>query len=164
MIKSHNGGYMTGRKVTHGQGTPGKQTKAYWAWTSMKRRCDKPKCHNYKNYGARGIIYDPSWKRFENFFEDMGVAPEGSSLERIDNDGNYCKENCRWATPKEQANNTRTNKRIEHDGKTLTITEWANLSGMSLQAFRQRLLRGWSMEDAISAPAINGSNQYKLRR
>lgn len=79
----------------------------YHSWQSMKRRCDAPNSMDYKYWGGRGIGYDPRWASFENFLADMGVRADGTSLDRIDNDKNYSRENCKWSTPKEQANNRR---------------------------------------------------------
>lgn len=85
-----------------------KEDKRYKCWISMKQRCDNPTDHKFPNYGGRGITYDPAWKDFQKFCEDVGFRPEGTSLDRFpDNEGNYEKSNIRWATPKQQANNRR---------------------------------------------------------
>jgi hypothetical protein len=84
------------------------KSKLYRSWQGMKSRCNNPNHKSYKDYGGRGITYDPKWETFKGFFEDMGERPEGKTLDRFsDKDGNYCKNNCRWATREEQANNKR---------------------------------------------------------
>ncbi len=93
-----NGGVRHG--MTH--------TATYHVWEGIKQRCDNPNHAAYKHYGGRGITYDPSWKVFDNFYADMGEVPKGLTLDRINNNGNYNKENCRWTDWKTQRNNQRT--------------------------------------------------------
>lgn len=87
------------------------KTPTYNSWDCMKQRCKNPNNKAYKNYGGRGITYDKRWEDFENFIKDMGVRPKGKTLERIDVNKNYCKENCKWATRLEQQHNMRVHKR-----------------------------------------------------
>ncbi len=88
----------------HGQAY-NNRTPTYRSWESMKRRCSNPKDKRWDNYGGRGIMVCERWQKFESFYEDMGDGPEGHTLDRMDNDGNYEPGNCRWATPIEQRNN-----------------------------------------------------------
>lgn len=82
-------------------------TPEYLTWKGMIGRCTNPKSTGYENYGGRGITFDPDWVSFENFYRDMGPRPVGMTLDRENNDLGYSKANCRWATPKQQANNRR---------------------------------------------------------
>jgi len=88
----------------------GKPSPTYTSWYAMKKRCQNPNCPAYKNYGSRGIKVCERWQDFENFLSDMGERPEGLTLDRIDNDGDYEPGNCRWATRKEQNQNQRDRK------------------------------------------------------
>jgi hypothetical protein len=102
-------------------------TPEHRAWGAMIQRCTNPNDKGFFNWGMRGIEVCERWLHsFENFLEDMGNRPsKNHTLDRIDNDGNYCKENCRWATPKEQARNRRTNVWYEYNGKRMIAMDWA---------------------------------------
>lgn len=98
---------------THGHSTGGKMWPTYVSWNGMKRRCENPKHPKYPDYGGRGIKICPQWERFEQFLADMGERPEGLSIERINNDGNYEPGNCKWATRSEQAFNRRPKRKVQ---------------------------------------------------
>jgi hypothetical protein len=116
----------------------------------MIYRCTKPQVTSYPRYGGRGIAVCDRWREsFQSFLEDMGQAPDGMSLDRVDNDGNYEPDNCRWATPKEQANNTSANHVVEWLGGLYTVTKLAEIVGVSRKRIYHRLGRGMSVEDAI---------------
>lgn len=89
----------------------------YRSWESMVQRCTNKHNAKYGSYGGRGITVCEDWLTFENFYKDMGDRPMGKTIDRINNNGNYCKENCKWSTAKEQANNRRNNKTIVPGGK-----------------------------------------------
>lgn len=125
---------------------------AYYRWSSMKQRCEDPNHKSYADYGGRGITYDPAWSEFRVFFADMGPPPVGTTMERIDNDGPYCKENCRWATRKDQSRNRRMNHYLEFNGERRIIVEWAEHLGVAPRLLRVRLNRGWSVERTLSTP------------
>ncbi len=98
----------------------------YRVWINMKDRCSNPQHDAYPRYGGRGVTVCPEWQQsFELFHGDMGDKPDGMQLERLDNDGPYCKANCKWATRREQCQNRSNNLMITIDGETLCATEWA---------------------------------------
>ena len=128
--------------------------KEYYAWVNMKTRCVNKNYEMYHRYGGRGISFCDSWKAFDNFYSDMGKAPSLShTLERLDTDASYCKENCVWADIKAQANNRSNNRRIEYNGQTKTMAQWAECLGVDYFMLQMRLDRGWSVEDAFNIPA-----------
>lgn len=117
----------------------------------MRRRCNNPRDADYESYGGRGISVCERWKNdFWAFVEDMGERPGGCSLDRVNNDGNYSPENCRWATPLEQSNNTRSAILVTYEGKTQSISAWAREKGLSIQTLAGRLRKGWSIEKAFT--------------
>lgn len=119
----------------------------------MIGRCHNPEDPQYKNYGGRGISVCERWRSsIANFVEDMGECPAGHSIERIDNDGDYCPENCRWATPTEQALNTRRNHILDLNGRKQTVSQWAKELNMSPNTIYGRLHRGWSVEKTLTHP------------
>jgi len=127
-------------------------TRPYNIWSSMKSRCSNPNNNAYDRYGGRGIDYCDRWEDFENFWEDMKEGySDDREIDRIDNDGNYNPENCRWVTTKDQQNNRTNNHRITHKGKTQTISEWADELGIEMETIRARINQlGWTEERALS--------------
>lgn len=128
---------------THGESL----TRLYKIWTGVKQRCLNPNVKNYKNYGGRGIKI--KWESYEDFKRDMiNGYSDSKSIERIDNNGDYCKENCRWATRHEQNRNYRRN--IKYNGETAIDAAKRLGGGKSLVSMRVRY--GWSLEDAFNRP------------
>lgn len=136
---------------TH-SGVKTKHSATYMTWASMKTRCLNIKRKTWKNYGGRGISMDPRWNDFSCFLEDMGERPPGTTLDRVDNNGDYSKENCRWATWREQANNRRSSILINYNNKIQTMTEWCRELNMPVPTFFGRLKKGWSIEKVIETP------------
>jgi DNA-binding XRE family transcriptional regulator len=110
----------------HGHCVNGKSSPTHKSWCMMKSRCNNPNYNRYKDYGGRGIAYCKEWESFENFLRDMGERPKGTTLDRIDNNGNYELSNCKWSTPKEQMSNKRfgrTKRMILDKAKALEIIQ-----------------------------------------
>jgi hypothetical protein len=129
---------------------PKSRSKTYGVWRSMLRRCYELDHQAFSDYGGRGITVCPRWREsFENFLTDMGEAPAGLTLDRYpNNDGNYEPCNCRWATPRQQANNRRSNRRVQFRGESMTVAQWADRQGITVQAMCARLKR-WPLERAL---------------
>ncbi len=138
---------------THGaSGTPEMNSFA-----SMHQRCYDDTRLEYHNYGGRGIKVCKRWHNFDNFKADMGRRPAGMTLDRIDVNGDYEPNNCRWATKSVQSNNRRTNVMLTAHGITKSLTEWARECGVTPQTIKYRISRGLSVEDAVTMP----KNQHK---
>lgn len=124
------------------------------SWSMMKNRCLNPNASHYEYYGGRGIKICEGWLTFSVFMEDMGLRPEGKELDRIDWNGDYCPENCRWATRIEQMNNCRRNYFINFDDKRLTISQWARVYEMDPTALYWRVVTArWPIEKALKTPS-----------
>lgn len=126
----------------------------YHVWGGMLARCTRPTHTAWHNYGGRGISVCERWRVYENFVADMGLRPEGRTLDRIDNDGNYEPGNCRWATQDEQNSNTRVSRRVTAFGRTLTVAQWSRETGIIQVTLLKRLDRGWPPEKALSVDPL----------
>lgn len=144
----------------HGHKRNGKATATYKAWCSMIQRCTYPHKDGFELYGGRGITVCERWRDFVLFLADMGERPSNTTLDRFPNsDGNYEPGNCRWATVIQQANNKRTNVRVTHGGRTLTIAEWSRETGIGFPCLYGRLFKyGWHPSEAFTRPPKKGGN------
>lgn len=134
---------MSAKNFVHGLIHSG----SYKSWCAMKSRCNNANQTANKRYANLG--YDPNWELFENFVKDMGERPIGMTLDRIDNNKGYSKENCRWATSKQQNRNTRRNVLITHNGKTQCMKDWAEETGIPYPTIQDRVRRGWSEDQVL---------------
>lgn len=137
-------------RLSHGQAG----TRIYKIWSSMRTRCDSPKYYQYHRYGGRGITYDPLWAKFENFYKDMKDTYQSHlTLDRIDGDGNYTKNNCRWATWSEQKINTKKTHWITFKGQTKPLKYWATEYGFKYTTLERRINKSrMSIEKALLTP------------
>lgn len=137
-------------RTTHGK----HDTDAFKIYQYMKQRCTNPKHSAYARYGGRGITVCDRWlESFENFYADMGDRPSKQhTLDRIDNDGPYSPENCRWATWGVQYRNRRQTVSITYDGETKCRKDWCREYGVDETTFAHRLSRGWDVGTALKAP------------
>lgn len=130
----------------------GKGTRLYMIWKGMRERCNTKTCRIYKNYGGRDIKICLEWNDY-NIFKDWAFShgyTDELTIDRIDVNGDYCPENCRWATPKEQANNTRHNRLLTYKGKTQSVALWSDELNIPKSTIQSRLRRGKSVEIALS--------------
>ena len=136
--------------ITHGM----TKTKLYKRWNSMKQRCQNPNEARYADYGGRGISVCEEWEDFEGFKKwamENGYE-EHLSIDRIDNDGDYCPENCRWVPMSVQAWNKRTTTRITYNGETHSLNGWSKKTGLPPSTIRARIDKRWDIKDALTVP------------
>jgi len=148
------------RKITHGM----TNTKVYMTWARMKSRVTNKKDNSYKNYGGRGILISKSWYKFNSFYKDIGDPPTlKHTLDRIDVNGNYCKENCKWSTIKEQLRNKRNNRIIKYNSEKKCVIDWCKELSIGYQTMIKRLNNNWSIERAFTTP-VNENYSRKRRK
>lgn len=146
------------RKRTHG----GTDTRLYRIWHNMKNRCQNRRTKDYEDYGGRGIEVCPEWRESFEAFRDWAVAngyQDHLTIERNDTDGGYCPDNCRWVTNKEQQSNRRNNHLVTYNGKTQTLQQWVEETGIKRGTLSDRLRKGWSPERALTEPVKTGGTR-----
>lgn len=151
--------------TTHGGTVGGKPTRLYKVWDGMKARCYNPRKTYYPIYGGRGITVCDEWRYSFEAFRKWAYAngyDETMTIDRIDNNGSYCPENCRWATTSEQNNNKSTNRFLTYNGETKTIMQWANETGFTFHTIFARLAKGMTVEEALLTPRqIKGNGHFE---
>lgn len=141
--KMHDGSEERGRS----------HKRIYHIWNVMKHRCENPSNNRYKYYGGRGIRVCEEWKSSFRLFETWALShgyADNLTIDRIDVNGDYCPENCRWTTQKVQQNNKTNNRRITYKGETKTLMEWSEFTGMPYGVLLRRFDGGWPVEKALS--------------
>lgn len=144
--------YKHGYTLVAARNSENAKWRTHYIWLSMKQRCLDPNWKQFKDYGGRGISFDPRWAEFENFLLDMGEPAKGMTLDRKDNDGPYNKDNCQWATRASQNRNKRSNRYLEFNGERRMVVDWAKHLGVPHRLLRVRLWRGWSVERTLGTP------------
>lgn len=130
-------------------------TRIYKTWCNINARCGMNEFEGHVDYAGRGIKVCERWhESFANFYDDMGEIPEGCSIDRIDVNGDYSPENCRWASTFVQQNNRRNNRMLTYCGESKTVSEWAKERGIKPNTLEYRILRGWSIERALETNVI----------
>ena len=136
---------LSERNTTHGLS----DRPEYSIWCGMKQRCNYKNHKSYHRYGGRGIKVCSEWSDFAQFLKDMGDRPNGMTLDRINSNGDYSKDNCRWISSSEQMKNTSRTRKITLDGITLCIKDWAEKLNVSSGMLYQRAHRGWTDREIL---------------
>lgn len=152
--------YVADKNTKHSHAPRDKQSGAYRSWQAMHQRVQANPLYHHRSI-------DPRWcgdDGFANFYSDMGDRPNGMSIERIDNTKGYSPSNCKWATAKEQGNNTSQTVFVTHNGKTQSINQWCADLGINYSMIKQRRRRGMSLEDALFTPVNTAKQKGGLAR
>lgn len=147
-----NCGCMGRVKGKHGHAKKDSETETYQSWLHMRQRCNNQNNDSYEQYGGRGITICSSWDSFEKFLSDMGERPNGTTLERVDNEKGYSRSNCQWSDKKSQQRNRRSNHIIKTKRGEMCISEAAELYGINQSVLGARIRRGWDVEIALTSP------------
>lgn len=135
--------------ITHGHTTGGKKSIEFLAWVKAKGRCYNPRDKKYKDYGGRGIVMCEKWLNdFQAFYDDMSKCPPRYTLDRIDVNGPYSPDNCRWATSYTQSRNKRNNVHVDFNGETMILKDFANIVGVNYKSLWMAIKRGASHTEA----------------
>lgn len=140
-------------------------TRIYDIWRAMRQRCQNPNCINYHNYGGKGIRVCEEWdKNFQTFYEwaNQNGYEDHLTIDRIDVNGNYCPENCRWSSYKNQANNKSNNRYLEYNGELHTLGEWSEITGIKLATIWARMKRGWTVCETVTIPVGEKKGNEKM--
>ncbi len=130
----------------------------------MVARCHNPGASDYGRYGGRGVTVHVPWREsFEAFLAEVGERPHGTTLDRIDSHGDYEPGNVRWATPREQARNRRTARLLSFRGRTQSLIEWSEETGIRRVTIAARLRKGWTVEEALTVPLIDRAERGRIR-
>jgi hypothetical protein len=154
--------HRTGNKFRQTHGLT--YTPEFYVWRTMKARCYNTKCPKYPRYGGRVIKVCDEWlNSVKSFYKDMGARPSPKhQLDRIDNDGNYSRNNCRWILPVENANNRSNHRLITFNNETLTEAQWCKRIGIGRGNVAKRLANGWSIEAAVTTSPTPREHRKKV--
>jgi hypothetical protein len=157
-------GCFRNQLIGHANSTHGAtHTPEFKIWSGMLDRTTNPRGKAYARYGARGIGVSDQWRSFSTFIADMGLRPSAEhSLDRINNDASYSRENCRWATRLEQARNRNGNHRLDFHGENLTLVEWTARLGFTKNVLISRLRLGWTVERTLTTPLLRIRKSWRI--